>query len=294
MNKIKLEKKHWFLIGRLLMIVGILIPLYAFLSITINDLKKANEYEEYIEKEAKLSREEKQILDKKIKRYNKSVKDLDAGAVDPFTGNDFKARYNIEGEDKEAFSYIRIPKIDVTLPVYLGASYKHLAMGAAHVDGTNLPVGGKGTRSVIAGHRGFYKDTMFLNLHELEKGDEIIIRRGTETLIYKVTDSEVINPYDWDKLDPIENEDILTLLTCDPIRPPSPYRLIVNAKRYEPPKKEGIENEVVKIESTPVKREVKTVNTWIYVGTVLLSILFLYVLVSTVVKYGKMKRKEEE
>ena len=61
MNKIKLEKKHWFLIGRLLMIVGILIPLYAFLSITINDLKKANEYEEYIEKEAKLSREEKQI-----------------------------------------------------------------------------------------------------------------------------------------------------------------------------------------------------------------------------------------
>ena len=59
-------------------------------------------------------------------------------------------------------------------------------------------------------------------------------------------------------------------------------------------KKEGIENEVVKIESTPVKREVKTVNTWIYVGTVLLSILFLYVLVSTVVKYGKMKRKEEE
>ena len=135
---------------------------------------------------------------------------------------------------------------------------------------------------------------MFLNLHELEKGDEIIIRRGTETLIYKVTDSEVINPYDWDKLDPIENEDILTLLTCDPIRPPSPYRLIVNAKRYEPPKKEGIENEVVKIESTPVKREVKTVNTWIYVGTVLLSILFLYVLVSTVVKYGKMKRKAEE
>ena len=68
MNKIKLEKKHWFLIGRLLMIVGILIPLYAFLSITINDLKKANEYEEYIEKEAKLSREEKQILEKKICR----------------------------------------------------------------------------------------------------------------------------------------------------------------------------------------------------------------------------------
>ena len=86
----------------------------------------------------------------------------------------------------------------------------------------------------------------------------------------------------------------MTLLTCDPIRPPSPYRLIVNAKRYEPPKKDGIENEVVKIESTPVKREVKTVNTWIYVGTVLLSILFLYVLVSTVVKYRKMNRKEEE
>ena len=48
MSKIKMEKKHWFLIGRLLMIVGILIPLYAFLSITINDMRKANEYEENI------------------------------------------------------------------------------------------------------------------------------------------------------------------------------------------------------------------------------------------------------
>ena len=36
-----------------------------------------------------------------------------------------------------------------------------------------------------------------------------------------------------EKLFPIANRDMLTLLTCDPATPPSPYRLLVNCDRLE-------------------------------------------------------------
>lgn len=284
-----LSKKKRFLIGRLLMIFGLLIVIYPLTSISLNDLNKRDEYNSYVQREENLDKKKSEKLEKKIKSYNKSVKDLDAGAVDPFTGNDFTAKYNVEGEEDTPFSYILIPKIDVVLPVYLGASYKHLSMGAAHVDGTSLPVGGKGLRSVIAGHRGFYKDIMFLNLHKLENGDSVILRRGKKLLIYKVYDSEVIEPYDWDKLEPIDGEDVLTLLTCDPITPPSPYRLIVNAKRYVPPKKEKIEKTVEKIEKTEVATDTKNVNYLIYVLTAIVWALLIFVVYRSIVKYKKFK-----
>ncbi|MCI6609421.1 MAG: class C sortase [Ezakiella sp.] len=284
-----MKNKNKFIIGRLLMVIGLLIPLLSLTTICVNDMKKKSDYENFVEKESTISNEEREKLKSEIERYNGRVQGIEPGLVDPFTGTDFKARYNIKGEDDEAFSYIRIPKIDVTLPVYLGASYRHLSMGAAHVDGTSLPVGGEGTRSVIAGHRGFYKDTMFLNLHELEKDDMIILRREDDIMFYKVTDSEVINPYDWDKLEVLDKEDMLTLLTCDPITPPSPYRLIVNAKRYYPPQKENVKNTLVKIESEQISSNVKNVKMGVYAATILMWALLIYITVDTILKLKNYK-----
>lgn len=284
-----MKKNKKYFIGRFLMIFGLLIILYPLVSISLNDLKKHDNYNKYVENERNIDKKKSDKLEKKIKLYNESVKDLDAGAVDPFTGNDFKAKYNVEGEENTPFSYILIPKIDVVLPIYLGASYKHLSMGAAHVDGTSLPVGGAGLRSVIAGHRGFYKDIMFLNLHKLKKGDSVILRRGKKLLIYKVYNKEIIEPYDWDKLEPIDGEDILTLLTCEPITPPSPYRLIVNLKRYIPPKKEKIEKAVEKIEVKESIPEAKNLNYIIYLLTVVVFSLLIFVIYKTHDSFKKNK-----
>lgn len=285
-----MKNKNKYIIGRLLMVIGILIPLLSLTAICVNDMKKLSEYESFVEKESTISNEDREKMKSEIERYNGRVQGIEPGLVDPFTGTDFKARYNIEGEDDEAFAYIRIPKIDVTLPVYLGAGYRHLSMGAAHVDGTSLPVGGEGTRSVIAGHRGFYKDTMFLNLHELEKDDMIILRRDDDILFYKVTDSEVINPYDWEKLKAVDSEDMLTLLTCDPITPPSPNRLIVNAKRYYPPQNENVKNTLVKIESGQVSTGVKNVKKGVYAVTILMWTFLIYIVVDTILKMKKYKK----
>ncbi|MCC2748848.1 sortase, partial [[Eubacterium] rectale] len=81
---------------------------------------------------------------------------------------------------------IRIPKIDVNLPIYHGTSEDALAVGAGHLYGTSLPVGGKSTHSVITGHRGLPNSLLFTRLDEMKKGDSFYIEVMGKTLGYKV------------------------------------------------------------------------------------------------------------
>lgn len=72
---------------------------------------------------------------------------------------------------------------------------------------------------------------MFLYLDQLNAGDYVYIERAEETLRYIVNDKEVIDPYEWDKLAPRGDADIVTLMTCSPFLPPRPNRLLVNCYR---------------------------------------------------------------
>lgn len=74
---------------------------------------------------------------------------------------------------------------------------------------------------------------MFLYLDQLEAGDYVYVERAEQTMRYVVRDKEVIGPYDWDKLAPRGDDDILTLMTCEPFLPPRPNRLLVNCYRDE-------------------------------------------------------------
>lgn len=120
------------------------------------------------------------------------------------------------GLDSEVFGVISIPKLEIELPIYLGATYQHMNDGAAHLSQTSLPLGGRNTNCVIAGHRGWNGASYFLHITELEPGDEVIITNLWETLIYKVTGTDIIEPNDVDKILIQPGEEMLTLLTCHP------------------------------------------------------------------------------
>ena len=66
---------------------------------------------------------------------------------------------------------IVIPKISVKLPIYHGTEEDVLAVGAGHMEGSALPVGGENTRCVITGHRGLPNSKLFTRLDELKKED---------------------------------------------------------------------------------------------------------------------------
>ena len=54
----------------------------------------------------------------------------------------------------ESLGYIKIPKIDVNLPIYEGTSDEVLLKGVGHLEGSSYPLGGDSTHSVLTGHRG--------------------------------------------------------------------------------------------------------------------------------------------
>lgn len=225
-------------IGYLLVIVGIALPLSGFLQISFNELSKDANYNKFIELQKNKEESTKEEENKKAIDYNKSIKG-EVNAIDPFEARDYKTSNDIQKNNDEVFAYISIPALDIKKPIYIGATDANMAKGVATIEGTALPIGEKNTRAVIAGHRGYYRDLMFLNVEELKENDEILIDRAGKTLKYRVVGFEVVNPNEWEKLEPIEGKEMITLLTCHPLKPPRRQRLLVNAERvYEEDKKE--------------------------------------------------------
>ena len=112
---------------------------------------------------------------------------------------------------------LRIPKIDVDLPVYHGTSDETLLKGAGHLEGTALPVGGASTRSVITAHRGLAEATMFTNLDKVEPGDRFTVEVFGEVLTYEVRDVVVVEPEETEHLSVEAGRDLVTLVTCTPL-----------------------------------------------------------------------------
>lgn len=135
------------------------------------------------------------------------------------------------GLDSEVFGVLSIPKLDIELPIYLGATYQHMNDGTAHLSQTSLPIGGSNTNCVIAGHRGWNGASYFLNITELESGDKVIITNLWEALTYEVTRTEIIEPNDVEKILIQPGKDMLTLLTCHPYGSGGRQRYLVYCER---------------------------------------------------------------
>lgn len=230
-KEIKLTKKSF--LGYILILLGLVLLTSPLVLRSYHDLRAKAEKKSFEKIEASKDAAEIEEENKNAAAYNEMIKDTDISVEDPFTTEDYENKYEMFRTTNTPFAYLSIPKLDKYLPLYLDATLEHISKGVAQVAGTAIPVGGKGTRSAIAGHRGWWGDTMFLYVDELESGDYIYIERANETMRYVVSDKEIIGPYDWAKLTPRGDLDMITLLTCSPFLPPRPDRLLVNAIRDE-------------------------------------------------------------
>lgn len=162
---------------------------------------------------------------------------------------------------------VRIPKIDVNLPVYHGTSNEVLAAGAGHLYGTSLPVGGESTHAVLTGHRGVPGSLLFTRLDELRVGDSFYIEVMGEELGYKIDRIDVIEPDDDSKLRVTAGEDRVTLMTCTPYGVNS-HRLLVSGVRASIPDEVPVPEEAQGINTTAVALGVLGALLAIVVGLV--------------------------
>ncbi|HFR3770837.1 TPA: class C sortase [Streptococcus suis] len=216
------------IVGYLLMIVGLLLPLVLISNMTVHEVREFFAYQSYKKSESGFSQKEEEV----IKHYQEVVRSGQLATVDPFAEAK-KAEQSVSDFGDRIIGYLSVPSLEIRQPIRVGASDSHLEQGVAVVSGTDLPFGGLDRRSVLAGHRSWYSDLRFFRLNEMREGDEIFVEIGEKLVTYRVKNTEIIRATDWQKLLPIEKQDVLTLLTCDPLVPPFDYRLLVNAYRYQ-------------------------------------------------------------
>lgn len=117
-----------------------------------------------------------------------------------------------------------MPKLNISMPIYEGL--QQLNKGVALDERSALP--GKGNHTVLAGHR----DTVFRQLGDIQRGDELVIRTNDQTWTYVVQHIRIVKPDDKTVLVP-KAHPTLTLITCYPFRwiGDAPNRYVVIAKQ---------------------------------------------------------------
>ena len=234
--------------GRLLTVLLILLFMagagvfgYPTLSEQWNRLHQSRAIASYQEAVADLSEEDYERAWEAARAYNDTI------AENTFSHDAFsQEEENLRGTpywsvlnlgENGIMGYISIPEIDQRLPIYHGTSDPVLQVGTGHMYGSNLPIGGAGNHSAIAGHRGLPSARLFTDIDQLQVGDRFYIHVLDEVLAYEVDlISDMVDQEDTETLTGLmqqtEGEDYVTLFTCTPYGVNS-HRLLVRGHRVE-------------------------------------------------------------
>lgn len=128
---------------------------------------------------------------------------------------------------------LRVPSINVDLPIFHGTADETLERGVGHLQGTSLPVGGVSQHSVLTAHRGLANAEMFNHLDQVKVGDTFTVEVFGEVLTYRVVSTQVVQPEESQALRPQLGNDLMTLVTCTPLGINS-HRILVTGERILP------------------------------------------------------------
>ena len=197
---------------------------------------------------------------------------------------DYDSLLNIAGDG--IMGYVKIPKIDVQLPIYHGTNNDSLELGIGHLLGSSLPVGGDSTHTILTAHSGMASQKMFSDLPQLTIGDVFYLRILGETLAYQVDQINTVLPHDTTYLGIEHGEDLATLVTCTPFGV-NTHRLLVRGERIPYEEAETI------VETT---QEKVTESTWEqhYLKGIIIGLAVVLVLVLIAVIIWLIWRKCHE
>lgn len=135
------------------------------------------------------------------------------------------------GLEDEVFGVLSVPAIELSMPIYLGASRANMAIGAALMTETSMPIGTPNSNAVICGHRGWNGASYFLHIDKIKIGDTVTITNLWEELEYTVVSTKIISPYDLDAVKIQKGKEMITLLSCHPVASGGKQRYLVYCER---------------------------------------------------------------
>lgn len=157
--------------------------------------------------------------------------------------------------ESDAVGYLEIPEISLSLPLYIGATETNMSKGAVVLTQTSMPIGGEGTNSVIAAHRGWKGSPYFRDIDQLKIGSMISIHNLWEELTYQVTGTEIIPATKCSILNIQPGKDMVTLFSCYPyMSPGTNYRLVIYCERVvDTDEKENDESNTLSVKEVAKK-----------------------------------------
>jgi sortase A len=124
---------------------------------------------------------------------------------------------------------LEIERLGLSVMVMEGDDHRTLRHAVGHIPGTSLP--GQNGNMALTGHR----DTFFRPLRNIRPDDMITLTTLQGQYRYRVLSTQVVSQDNVTVLDPDQNNEILTLITCHPFYfvGAAPNRFIVRAERIQ-------------------------------------------------------------
>lgn len=275
-----------------LILFGIGISAYPFVSDWLSEVNHSSVISNYVEEISEVSEEDQAALLQEAVEYNAALLTSNAVMTEPFSENAITdaldGYYDVLNiSTSGVFGYIDIPCIDVHLPIYHGTSSDVLETGVGHLQGSSFPIGGVGTHAVLCAHSGLASSKLFTDLEDMELGDIFYITVLSNVVYYEVTDIQVVLPEEVESLTIRSDEDIVTLMTCTPYGV-NTHRLLVTGTRTDAP-----EDEIV--ESHSIIEEVANESPQMLICLALLPIGIVVGLgVGAVIRVGLNRRQQKK
>ena len=218
----------------LILLVGLLMISYPIVSNIYNE--KINQKEDllYSDKIENLDSTSIENELDKCKNYNENLI-KEENLKDPFAegrqesiSEEYESLLNFDGD--RIMGYLKIPVLETTLPIYHSTDESVLQIGVGHLEGSSLPIGGKGTHSVLSAHNGLLGRKLFADLDKLIIGDIFTINTLGEKKMYRIDNISVVLPEETAELRIVDGKDYVTLVTCTPYGENS-HRLLVKGSR---------------------------------------------------------------
>lgn len=215
----------------LVFLVGLSLLLYPAVSDYWNSLHQSRAIAGYVEEVQNMDEQRyKQIVDAAAAYNLEFAKTGNTFLLSEEQREAYNRQLNISGNG--IMGYLDIPEISCYVPLYHGTSEEVLQVGAGHMEGTSLPIGGVNSHSVLSGHRGLPSARLFTDLDKMRVGDTFTIHVLNEILTYQVYETVTVLPHEVDSLKIEAGRDLCTLVTCTPYGV-NTHRLLVKAERIE-------------------------------------------------------------
>lgn len=225
----------------LIFTIGLIIMLYPQISNYVNQKNQSRVVAGYREAVSALDPVDYSVYLEAAHAYNARLAQAGTTVYDAFSfaGTGVQDRSDeywnlLRVGDGRIMGYVVIDILDIEVPLYHGTGDIELAIGAGHMQGTSLPVGGVSTHAAVSAHTGLPSAKFFDGVDRLKEGDTFQFHVLNEILTYQVDQVLIVLPEEVDDLAIVEGQDYATLVTCTPYGINS-HRLLVRGTRIETP-----------------------------------------------------------